>query len=75
MTRGVKSKKIRRPEGNKLCHDFHYRDAILSPETKVIGATEIVVRFLVACHDYAKIVVRFLSPWCDLGAPRFAYLS
>ena len=71
---GVKSKKNRRPVGNNLCHDFHFRVAILSPETKVIGATEIVVRFLVACHNFAKIVVRFCAPWCDLGAPRFAYL-
>ena len=36
MIRGVKSKKIRRTEGNKSCHDFHHRDAISSPETNVI---------------------------------------
>jgi len=36
VIRGVKSKKIRRTEGNKSCHDFHHRDAISSPETNVI---------------------------------------
>ena len=32
MNRAVKSKKITGTEGNKSCHDFHYRGAILSPE-------------------------------------------
>ena len=65
MNRGVKSKKITGTVGNKSCHDFHYRGAILSPEKNDVLNHGNRGTISGGVPRFGKIMVRFYELWRD----------